>query len=77
MSVQFPRLFEPFRLGELELKNRIVMPPMVTNYGSADGFVTEQLKDYYAARARGGTSLIIVEAICVESHAGKGLVRQP
>jgi len=49
---------------------------MVTNYGSEEGFVTEQLKDYYAARARGGAGLIIVEATCVESHAGKGLVRQ-
>ncbi len=76
MNLQFPRLFEPFHLGHLELKNRIVMPPMVTNYGSVDGFVTTQLKDYYAARAQGGVGLIIVEAICVESHAGKGLVRQ-
>jgi len=49
---------------------------MVTNYGSEEGFVTEQLKDYYAARARGGVGLIIVEATCVESHAGKGLQRQ-
>jgi len=76
MSSQFPQLFKPFRLGQLELKNRIVMPPMVTNYGSEDGFVTEELKHYYAARARGGVGLIIVEATCVESREGKGLMRQ-
>ena len=76
MSTQFPLLFQPFRIGQMELKNRIVMPPMVTNYGSEDGFVTEQLKDYYEARARGGVGLIIVEATCVESREGKGLQRQ-
>ena len=52
------------------------MPPMVTNYGSENGFVTDQLKHYYAARARGGVGLIIVEATCVESREGKGLKRQ-
>jgi len=76
MSTQFPLLFKPFRLGHLELKNHIVMPPMVTNYGSDEGYVTEQLKDYYVARARGGVGLIIVEATCVESREGKGLQQQ-
>jgi len=76
MSSPFPLLFQPFRLGPLELKNRIVMPPMVTNYGSDNGFVTEKLKRYYAARARGGAGLIIVEAACVERREGKGLKRQ-
>ncbi|TET13193.1 MAG: NADH oxidase, partial [Dehalococcoidia bacterium] len=72
MSLRFPQLFQPFRLGQLELRNRIVMPPMATRYSSEDGFVTEQLKDYYAARARGGVGLVIVEASCVDAPAGKG-----
>lgn len=72
MSLRFPRLFQPFRLGQLELRNRIVMPPMATRFSSEDGFVTEQLRDYYAARARGGVGLVIVEASCVDAPAGKG-----
>ncbi|MCK4581637.1 MAG: FAD-dependent oxidoreductase, partial [Dehalococcoidia bacterium] len=72
MSLQFPRLLQPFRLGQLELRNRIVMPPMATRFSSEDGFVTEQLRDYYAARARGGVGLVIVEASCVDAPAGKG-----
>jgi 2,4-dienoyl-CoA reductase-like NADH-dependent reductase (Old Yellow Enzyme family)/thioredoxin reductase len=43
------------------LKNRIVMPPMGTNYAEAGGAVSERMLDYYEARARGGTGLIIVE----------------
>lgn len=76
MSVRFPRLFQPFRLGRLELRNRIVMPPMATKYSSEDGFVTDRLKDYYAARARGGVGLVIVEASCVDAPVGKGFQRQ-
>ena len=56
------RLWEPFRIRRMELRNRIVMPPMVTRYASDDGCVTERTKNYYEARARSGVALIIVEA---------------
>ncbi len=59
------KLWEPFRIGRMELKNRVVMPPMVTRYAADDGFVTERSKNYYEARARGGAGLIIVEATYV------------
>ena len=49
----------------MELRNRIVMPPMVTRYGTEDGYVTERTKNYYEARARGGAALLIVEATYV------------
>ena len=48
------KLWENFRIGRMELKNRVVMPPMVTRYAADDGFVTERTKNYYEARARGG-----------------------
>ena len=67
----FEKLFEPRRLGGMTVKNRIVMPPMVTNFGTADGYVTERLKDYHEERARGGVGLIIVECVCVDSPVGK------
>ena len=55
-------LWEPFRLGKMELRNRIVMPPMVTRYADEQGYITERMKNYYEARAKGGAGLIIVEA---------------
>ena len=61
------RLLEPFRIRNMELKNRIVMAPMVTEYGSEDCQVTERTKNYYEARARGGAALIIIEATYVHS----------
>jgi NADPH2 dehydrogenase len=38
-------------IGGLELKNRIVMPPMNTELADVDGSVTDELVDHYAARA--------------------------
>ena len=68
---QFPKLFEPTHIGKMELKNRIVMPPMGTNMGTPDGHVTEEVVCYYRERARGGVGLIIVETTCVDAPAGK------
>lgn len=78
MSIKtlFPRLFESARIGEIELKNRIVMPAMGTNLGTPEGYVTEQIKDYYEERAKGGVGLVIVEVTCIDSPTGKTVARQ-
>jgi len=59
-------LFEPGRIGKLSLKNRIVMAPMdLAGLVEPDGRLSQQGIDYYVARARGGTGLIIVCATWV------------
>lgn len=58
----FEKLCQPLQLGEMTLKNRMVMPPMVVRYGTDDGYATERTRDYYEARARGGVGLVILEA---------------
>ena len=73
---QFPRLFQPGRIGSLEIKNRLVMPPMATNYALKDGTVTDLQIDYYEERSKGGAGLVIVEISCVDSPVGKGTMRQ-
>lgn len=65
------RLFEPIQIGSMKLKNRIVMPPMCTNFASETGAVTERIVEYYAERAKGGAGFIIVEATCIDSPQGK------
>ncbi len=73
---QFERLFQPGRIGSMEVKNRLVMPPMATSYSLKDGSVTDRQIDYYEERAKGGVGLVIVEIACVDSPVGKGTVRQ-
>jgi len=55
------KLFSPFSIGSLKLENRIVMPPMATNYATPEGFVTDRQIAYYVERARGGVGYITVE----------------
>jgi 2,4-dienoyl-CoA reductase-like NADH-dependent reductase (Old Yellow Enzyme family)/thioredoxin reductase len=69
--VKLVKLFEPVKIGKMELKNRIVMPPMTTSFASEMGTVTQRLVDYYAERAKGGVGLIIVEATSVDSPLGR------
>ena len=69
------QLSQPVRIGTMELRNRISMAPMVTQYGSPEGFVTERSKNHYEARARGGTALIIIEATYIHRR-GQVFVNQ-
>ncbi len=55
------KLFESYQLGNLELKNRMVMPPMCM-YQAENGLVNEFHIAHYTARAIGQVGLIIVEA---------------
>ena len=56
-------LFTPFSIGNLNLENRIVMPPMATNYATPEGFVTDRQIAYYIERAKGGVGYITTEHI--------------
>jgi len=66
----FPRLFEPFNIGSLHLKNRIAMAPMETHLGEPEGGVNEAVIAWYRERARGGAGLIITEFTCVDGMDG-------
>jgi 2,4-dienoyl-CoA reductase-like NADH-dependent reductase (Old Yellow Enzyme family) len=68
-NMKYPELFSPVRLGKLELRNRVVMPPMTTCF-ARDGFVTDMMIDHYAARAKGGAGLVIVEDCIVDTPLG-------
>ncbi|MBI2832358.1 MAG: FAD-dependent oxidoreductase [Chloroflexi bacterium] len=65
---KYEMLFQPHRIGKMELKNRIVMLPIATRYATEDGFVTERMKNFYQARAEGGVGLIIIEVSYVHLH---------
>lgn len=68
----FPNLFSPGRIGSLVLPNRIVFAATSSELADKDGFIGDDLVEYYAERARGGTGLIVIEATYVEQE-GKRL----
>jgi 2,4-dienoyl-CoA reductase-like NADH-dependent reductase (Old Yellow Enzyme family) len=68
------KLFDPLVIGNLTLKNRIVMPPMANDLADAEGRVTDRLIAHYTRRAP-GVGLVIVEHSYV-SRDGKLSSRQ-
>jgi 2,4-dienoyl-CoA reductase-like NADH-dependent reductase (Old Yellow Enzyme family)/thioredoxin reductase len=56
------KLFEPIKIGQMQLKNRIMLAAMVANFADEDGFVTDRLKAYHANIARGGCGLNVTES---------------
>ena len=69
---QFTKLFEPGKMGKVDLKNRIIMAPCGTHYSSHYGVVTDQQLAYYGERAKGGAGLIVTEgASCRKPPRGK------
>lgn len=66
----FERIFSPITINHLTLKNRLVVPAMVSKYTTKDGFATEQYIAYHEAKAKGGWGLIIAEDYRINPQAG-------
>lgn len=62
-------LAQPLALKRMQLRNRIVMLPMVTNLSSPEGYVTDSLVAHYVERARRDAGLVIVEGAAVAANA--------
>ena len=76
MKPQMKPLFTPIVVGGVELKNRIVMPPMDTCAFNFDGTVTPKLMPYMRNRAKGGVGLIIQECADTSWPEGKNGPRE-
>ncbi|SDY28384.1 alkene reductase [Citreimonas salinaria] len=68
------RLFEPARLGDLTLPNRVLMAPLTRNRAHDDGTPAALAETYYEQRASAG--LILTEATQI-SAMGKGYIKTP
>ncbi|MBM4763180.1 FAD-dependent oxidoreductase [Bacillus sp. B15-48] len=60
-KTKYPKLLERGRIGNLYLKNRMVMAPMGTFSENRDGYPSKAQIDYYEARAKGGVGMVIIE----------------
>lgn len=61
----------PIKIGRLELKNRLVMPPMATSLASETGEVTKSICDYYDEKSAGGYIGLIITEHSYVSEEGK------
>ncbi len=53
MNTHFPHLLSPGQIGNMQLKNHVIMGPTETLYASSDGEITRPIIDYYVRRAKG------------------------
>lgn len=68
--MKFFKLIEPFNIGPMQIRNRMIMPAM--HLGAAEeGYVNNKIITFYRRRAQGGVGMIIVGGIAV-SKRGAG-----
>lgn len=65
--MNYEKLCEPGRVANLEIRNRIVMPPMAVPLCTKEGFAGERIRKYFEARAKGGVGLIITGLAAIDS----------
>jgi 2,4-dienoyl-CoA reductase-like NADH-dependent reductase (Old Yellow Enzyme family)/NAD(P)-dependent dehydrogenase (short-subunit alcohol dehydrogenase family) len=66
----YKNLLSSGKIGQLELRNRIVMTPMGTNLSEASGHCGERIQAYYEARAQGGAGMLIVGVASIAWPSG-------
>lgn len=74
--MRFNNTFSPWRIGSVDIKNRLIVPAMDSGVFDQKGFVYQPTLDYYGARAAGGFGLVIIEITAVEP-TGVGMPCEP
>ena len=70
--MSFDALFEPIEIGNVQIKNRIAVAPMVPGITGPNGYFSDANTAWYATRARGGFGLIITEANVMNPYPWNG-----
>ena len=63
----YPTLFSEGKIGNITLRNRVVMAPMGTSHTGADLSFNRELIEFYTARAKGGVGMVISECCNVQT----------
>jgi 2,4-dienoyl-CoA reductase-like NADH-dependent reductase (Old Yellow Enzyme family) len=70
------KLFEPYTINKkLALRNRTILPAIVTRLATENGEVTDELLERYELYARGGIGMIVTEAVSVKKQKSGPLLR--
>ena len=73
---KYPHLFQPIKIGNLVLKNRIFSAPTSLNWGAVDGNLTPETIAYYEQKAKGGCAVVTMGESIVHTATGKSHDRQ-
>ena len=73
---KYPHLFQPIKVGNLVLKNRIFSAPTYINWCAVDGNLTPETIAYYEQKAKGGGAVVTMGESIVHTATGKSHDRQ-
>lgn len=68
--MKLTKVFEPGKIGSLEIKNRLVVSAMSSHLGNDDGTPNEAVNAYLVAKVKGGWGLVFTEDLGVTQDAG-------
>ncbi len=58
-ELRYPALFEPFKIGKVEIKNKVVMSPLLSiGWFDENSVISDKMIDYYEERAKGGVGAV-------------------
>jgi 2,4-dienoyl-CoA reductase-like NADH-dependent reductase (Old Yellow Enzyme family)/NADPH-dependent 2,4-dienoyl-CoA reductase/sulfur reductase-like enzyme len=69
-AVQYKYVFSPFRIGNIEVKNRIETSPMLSEMATPDGFVSREIIEYHQSFARGGVGIVTIGDSMINQNTG-------
>lgn len=75
-KTRYPHLFEPIRIGNLRLKNRIIAAPTSPSMITAEGHMTPEMCAYLEEKAKGGAAIVTYGEAIVHSATGKSHNKQ-
>ncbi|TCD61242.1 hypothetical protein EIP91_008709 [Steccherinum ochraceum] len=70
MSASVPQLFQPIKVGKIELKHRVAMAPLTRFRADSEHVLSDLSVEYYAQRASTPGTLLIAEATVIAKNAG-------
>lgn len=76
MHKKYPHLFSPIRLGNVQLRNRIVSPPNSLQELSPEGHLRPQDVAFYELKAQGGAALVTLGESIIHTPTGKSHTKQ-
>ena len=69
---EYKHVFSPLKFGNIEVKNRIEVPPMLSCLATPDGYVTPELIEFYRSMAKGGAGIVTVGDTAIDAEYARG-----
>ena len=77
MTTKYTRIFQPAKIGNLEIKHRLCNSPAIPNFSTRNGELTQREIDFYVEKAKGGFAIIFLSATSINPTTAKAYVCQP